>query len=139
MYQSRSLAVYALVSTIDGSLFTKNVEVLLFFWGCIAGSVISKLVHKAFAITTENNYVGGCRLSLRERGNLRAEKMIKPEETKRVGGNGGKLLERPYSRKQSERNLRTEKMIEPQEANKMGGSGGRLCERLQSSKQTSEA
>ena len=132
MYQTHILAVCALVSTIGGSLITKDVEVLILrflFWGCIAGFVVSKVVHWGLGITKGNKY-GGDRPLGRERGNSKAEKMIKHKEAKRVDGSGGRLLERLYSRKQSEGNLRAEKMIKPDEANKVNGSGERLSEKL---------
>ena len=94
MYQTHVLAVCALVSTISGSLITKDVEVLILrflFWGCISGFVVSKVVHWGLGIPKGNKYGGGGWLLARERGNLRTEKMIIPEEANRVDRSGGRL------------------------------------------------
>ena len=133
MYQTHVLAVCALVSTIGGSLITKDVEVLILrflFCGCIAGLVFSKVVHWGFGITKGNKYGEGDRLLGRERGNSKAEKMIKPKEAKRMDGSGGGLLEILYPSMQSEGNLRAEKTIKPDRAKRVDGSDERLSEKL---------
>ena len=65
MYQSRILAIFALVSTVGGSLITKNVEVLLLrflFWVYIAGFVVNQVLHWELRITEGNQYGRGGRL-----------------------------------------------------------------------------